>query len=142
VIHIAAHARVDELDPLYSVVRLAPSPDGGGDLEAHEVYGMRLAATRMVVLSACDSGGGRISAGDEFWGFQRTFLGAGARTLLLTQWSVYDQSTLQLMQRFYAHLQTNSPAEALRKAQVELIQTGQFSEPVHWASFMLVGLPA
>jgi CHAT domain-containing protein len=95
----------------------------------------------MVVLSACDSGVGRISAGDEFWGFQRTFLGAGARTLLVTQWPVYDDSTPYLMERFYLHLQTNSPADALRKAQMDLIASGKYAEPVHWASFMVVGLP-
>jgi CHAT domain-containing protein len=141
IVHIAAHSVVDQLDPLHSIVRLAPSPDGGGDLEAHEVYRLRLGATRMVVLSACDSGVGRISAGDEFWGFQRTFLGAGARTLLVTQWPVYDDSTPYLMERFYLHLQTNSPADALRKAQMDLIASGKYAEPVHWASFMVVGLP-
>ncbi len=141
IVHVAAHAMVDQLDPLHSIVRLAPSPDIGGDLEAHEVYRLRLGATRMVVLSACDSGVGRVSAGDEFWGFQRTFLGAGVRTLLLTQWPVSDDSTPFLMEKFYFHLQTNSPAEALRKAQSDLIASGKYAEPVHWASFMLVGLP-
>lgn len=141
-IHIAAHARVDELDPMHSIVRLASTPGGGGDLEAHEVYGMRLASTRMVVLSACDSGGGRVSAGDEFWGFQRTFLGAGARTLLLTHWPVFDDSTSLLMERFYTHLQKDVPIEALRKAQLEVMQNSKFADPVHWASFMLVGLPS
>lgn len=140
-IHIAAHARVDDLDPMYSIVRLASTPGGGGDLEAHEVYDMRLSSTRMVVLSACDSGGGRVSAGDEFWGFQRTFLGAGARTLLLTHWPVFDDSTSLLMERFYTHLQKDIPIAALRKAQVDVMQNSKFSDPVHWASFMLVGLP-
>ena len=142
IVHIAAHSIVDELDPLYSVVRLATSAEGGGDLEAHEVYRMRLTGTRMVVLSACDSGSGRISAGDEFWGFQRTFLGAGAHTLLLTYWPVYDDSTAQLMERFYVHLQKDTPAEALRKAQLEFIQSAKYAAPVHWASFMVVGLPS
>jgi CHAT domain-containing protein/predicted negative regulator of RcsB-dependent stress response len=142
IVHLAAHSIVDELDPLYSIVRLASSPEGGGDLEAHEVYRMRLTGTRIVVLSACDSGSGRISAGDEFWGFQRTFLGAGARTLLLTHWPVYDDSTAQLMERFYVHLQKEAPAEALRKAQIEVIQSGKHAAPVHWASFMLVGSPS
>jgi CHAT domain-containing protein len=142
IIHIAAHSTVDDLDPLYSIVRLASSANGGGDLEAHEVYRMNLAATRMVVLSACDSGGGRISAGEEFWGFQRTFLGAGVRTLLLSHWPVYDDSTAQLMEHFYAHLQTDSPIGALRKAQLELMKTPRFADPVHWASFMVVGAPS
>jgi CHAT domain-containing protein len=142
IVHIAAHSVVDELDPLYSVVRFAASAEGGGDLEAHEVYRMRLNGTRMVVLSACDSGSGRISAGDEFWGFQRTFLGAGAHTLLVTHWPVFDDSTAQLMERFYVHLQKDAPAEALRKAQLEFIQSGKYAAPVHWAAFTVVGLPA
>ena len=143
IVHIAAHAVVDDLDPLYSVVRLASAPDGrGGDLEAHEVYRLQLAATRMVVLSACDSGSGRISSGDEFWGFQRTFLGAGARTLLLTHWPVYDQSTPKLMERFYVHLEGRPAAEALRLAQLDVMKMEGFSDPVHWASFSVVGSPS
>jgi CHAT domain-containing protein len=141
IVHIAAHSIVDELDPLYSVVRFAASAEGGGDLEAHEVYRMRLTGTRIVVLSACDSGSGRVSAGDEFWGFQRTFLGAGTHTLLVTHWPVYDDSTAQLMERFYVHLQKDAPAEALRKAQLEFIQSSKYAAPVHWAAFTVVGLP-
>jgi CHAT domain-containing protein len=94
------------------------------------------------VLSACDSGAGRISAGDEFWGFQRTFLGAGVRTLLLSQWPVYDDSTAQLMEHFYVHLQNDTAIAALRKAQLELMKSGKFADPVHWASFSVVGSPS
>lgn len=141
-IHIAAHSTVDELDPLYSIVRLAPSEGSGGDLEAHEVYRMQLTSTRMVVLSACDSGSGRISAGDEFWGFQRTFLGAGARSLLLTHWPVFDDSTALLMESFYTHLQTDGAIEALRKAQVSLMKNSKYADPVHWAAFNVVGSPS
>ena len=76
IVHIAAHASVDELDPLYSTIRLASDGQSGGDLEAHDFYRLRLHQTKLVVLSACDSGLGRISSGDEFWGFKRTILGA------------------------------------------------------------------
>ena len=133
-VHVAAHAMVDEVDPLYSTLKLA-----AGDVEAREIYDMDLSRTRLVALSACSSGMGKVSGGDEFFGFKRSFLVAGARTLLVTLWPVADESTARLMQSFYRHRETRPAAEALRLAQVEVSQRPAESAPIFWAPFVLVG---
>jgi CHAT domain-containing protein len=82
---------------------------------------------------------GKVSGGDEFFGFKRSFLVAGARTLLVTLWPVADESTARLMQSFYRHRETRPAAEALRLAQVEVSQRPAESAPIFWAPFVLVG---
>lgn len=140
VIHLAAHAEVDEIDPLYSVIRLAPSEAGSGDLEAHEVYRLDLGRSSLVVLSACETGLGRVSRGDEIWGFARSFLSAGAPGLVVSLWPVDDESTASLMRVFHRGLREGLPADrALQAAQVELLRAARTAHPFHWASFVLVG---
>lgn len=140
ILHIAAHAEVDSVDPLFSRIRLAPGARGGSDLEAREVYALDLSQNSMVVLSACDSGLGRVSSGDEIWGFTRAFLGAGTSSLLVSLWPVDDESTEQLMVRFYEDaLKTNDRRGSLRHAQIELLKDPKTHEPFFWAPFTLVG---
>ncbi|MBV8167914.1 MAG: CHAT domain-containing protein, partial [Alphaproteobacteria bacterium] len=96
-LHVAAHAMVDEIDPLHSKLYLAPSGVRAGDLEAREVYAVDLSRARLVVLSACESGNGAVANGDEFYGFERTFLAAGAQSLVVSLWAVADEPTPRLM---------------------------------------------
>lgn len=134
VVHVAAHATVDEVDPLYSTLRLA-----AGDVEAREIHDMDLRSARLVTLSACSSGLGKVAGGDEFWGFKRAFLAAGAKSLLVSLWPVADESTSRLMQSFYRHRQSKGGAQALRAAQLEALARREDSAPVFWAPFVLVG---
>lgn len=138
-VHVAAHATVDDIDPLYSVIRLADADGQRGDLEAREVYALKLDETRLVVLSACATGMGRVARGDEFMGFERVFLGAGARSLIITLWPIVDVSTAQLMTVFYRQLQSAPLADALRAAQLELLRSSQYGDPLFWAAFSPVG---
>jgi CHAT domain-containing protein len=138
-VHIAAHAEVDEIDPLNSVIRLARKAKLSGKLRAHEVFRMSLPHTALTVLSACDTGLGRISRGDELWGFSRAFLSAGTRALLVSLWPVDDESTAQLMVRFYEELRKGATHRALRTAQLEVLQNVRFSHPFFWAPFDLIG---
>ncbi len=139
IVHIAAHAVVDEIDPLYSTIWLARTEKTPGKLEAHEVYRMDLSGTSLVTLSACETGLGRISGGDELWGFTRSFLSAGTRSLLVSLWSVSDESTARLMVRFYKEMQIKGIHQALRAAQLDLLHQARFSHPFFWAPFSLVG---
>jgi len=139
ILHIAAHANVDEVDPLYSTIHLASTQDVPGELEAHEIYRLNLANTSLVVLSACNTGLGRVSKGDEIWGFARTFLGAGAQTLLVSLWPVDDESTELLMTQFYKNAPGIGVQQALRRGQIDLLQDKRFSHPFFWAAFNLVG---
>jgi CHAT domain-containing protein len=127
VVHVAAHAEVDEIDPLHSVIHLAVSDKGSGDkgsgdrasghtgagdLEAHEIYRLDLRRTGLVTLSACDTGRGLVSRGDEIWGFTRSFLGAGAPALVVSLWPVADQATERLMGKFYESLREGQARES------------------------------
>jgi CHAT domain-containing protein len=140
VVHVAAHAEVDTLDPLHSRIFLAPEGKDRGTLEARDIYPLDLRRTGLVTLSACESGLGRVSSGDEIWGFTRSVLGAGAPALLVSLWPVADESTERLMTRFYRDLGASTDArESLRAAQLNVMRDPKFSHPFFWAPFNLVG---
>lgn len=140
-LHLATHATVDEISPLYSEILLAGPGEGPDVLEAHEIYRLDLSKTDIVTLSACDTGRGAIGRGDEIMGFTRTFLGAGASALLVSLWRVNDASTAQLMDSVYRHRTKEdlSLREALQKAQIELIESPDWAHPAFWAPFILIG---
>ncbi len=139
-VHVAAHAEVDEIDPLYSAIHLAHLGKGSGNLEAHEVYRLDLGGTALVALSACETGLGKVSRGDELWGFTRSFLSAGASALLVSLWEVDDESTARIMGRFYAEVKGGAGAgAALRAAQLEVLRDAPTRHPFFWAPFILVG---
>ena len=140
VVHVAAHAEVDEIDPLYSVIHLAHAGKGSGNLEAHEVYRLDLGGATLVALSACETGLGKISRGDEMWGFTRSFLSAGAPALLVSLWEVDDASTAKIMRTFYGEMKGGAATRAaLRTAQLEVLRDTRTAHPFFWAPFILVG---
>ncbi len=102
VLHFACHGRFEADHPLESRIELAP--DGGGgkqpDLTARDVLRLDLKAT-LVTLSACESGLSKIHPGEELVGLTRSFLYAGTPAMLVNLWSVHDESTGALMERFY-----------------------------------------
>jgi len=139
VVHVAAHAEVDEIDPLYSRILLAGADGKPGDLEAHEIYRLTLSRASVVTLSACDSGLGRVSRGDELWGFTRSFLSAGTRTLVVSLWPVEDEATARGMETFYETLRTASARDALRTAHLAVLREPRTAHPFFWAPFILIG---
>ncbi|MCF8063561.1 MAG: CHAT domain-containing protein, partial [Deltaproteobacteria bacterium] len=136
VLHIAAHGRYDRKEPLKSALLLAPDGEDDGDLEMVEVFSLRM-NPRLVVLSACESGIGTLDGGDEVQGMNRAFLYAGAGGVLASLWSVSDESTYLLMERFYRALEERPATEALRAAQLQVMET--FPAPFHWGAFYLTG---
>jgi CHAT domain-containing protein len=106
----------------------------------------RSITARLVTLRACSSGlAHQRNAGDEFDGLSRALLYAGARAVLVSLWNVDQQSSRQLLARFYEHWSTGahppSAAAALQRAQNDLIGTSDpvLAHPYHWAPFALVG---
>jgi CHAT domain-containing protein/Tfp pilus assembly protein PilF len=140
-IHLAAHGEYNFANPLFSAIYLASDSQNDGRLETHEIYGLDLtAATDLVVLSACQTDVGRVSAGDEVIGLTRAFLYAGTPTVIASLWNVEDKATALLMQQFYTHLRSGmSKGEALQKAQIAVRE--QFPHPYYWAAFVLTGDP-
>jgi CHAT domain-containing protein len=152
-LHFATHGIYDPASPLYSGILLAKGGGEDGFWEAREIMEADLRA-QLVVLSACQTGRGKIQSGEGIWGLAWALFVAGSPANLLTQWEVADASTADLMVSFYRHLQpgsraspstlnnqpsTVSKAESLRQAQLELLQDKRWSHPFYWAPFVLIG---
>jgi tetratricopeptide (TPR) repeat protein len=135
-IHLATHGILENLQGLQSALALTPSGKDDGFLTAGEVLRLKLNAD-LVVLSACDTGRGKIS-GDGVVGLSRSFIAAGASSVVVSLWAVPDAPTAALMTEFYRILQTKGDrAQALRQAM--LITRTQHPNPRDWAAFTLIG---
>ena len=139
-VHIAAHATVDPLDPLHSKVLLADENGQPNYLQAKDVLGMDLHNVAMIALSACESGLGRVDDGDEVLGFTRSFLSAGTSTMLVSLWPVSDAATETLMTTLYADLAKGEQVQdAMRDAQLAVMKDPATAHPFFWAPFNLIG---
>ena len=111
-----------------------------GLLYLKELYGMKLPRTRLVVLSACQSGLGHYYRGEGVVSLVRPFLAAGVPTVVASLWSVDSKATSDLMIEFHRQRKLTAgldAAEALRRAQIELART--YQHPFYWAPFIVVG---
>lgn len=144
ILHLATHGILDDASPLYSYVLLAGDASGAEDgrLEARELMQMNLSAN-LVVLSACETGRGRVGAGEGLVGLSWAFFVAGSPTTVASQWKVESASTTELMLGFYRGLQANqkavSKAEALRQSALALLKNERYAHPFYWAGFVIVG---
>ncbi|HET8648142.1 MAG TPA: CHAT domain-containing protein, partial [Vicinamibacteria bacterium] len=143
-IHVATHGLLNTEHPDLSGLVLSLVDSSGraqdGFLRMQEIYNLRLDAD-LVVLSACQTALGREIRGEGLVGLTRGFLYAGARAVVATLWQVDDESTAELMKRFYRGLlkENRRPAEALRQAQLEISRSRRWSAPFYWAGFVLQG---
>ncbi|MBX9254878.1 CHAT domain-containing protein [Desmonostoc muscorum CCALA 125] len=136
IIHFATHGLLDDNRGLGSAIALAPSSQDNGLLTAEEILNLKLNAD-LVVLSACDTGRGRIT-GDGVIGLSRSLISAGVPSVIVSLWAVDDNSTSFLMTEFYNNLQQKlDKATALRKAMLTTMQ--KYPEPLNWAAFTLIG---
>ena len=112
-----------------------------GVLTAIEAFGMNLQGTQLVVLSACETGVGAVSDGEGVYGLRRAFAVAGAQSQLMSLWQVDDAGTSELMQVYYENLieEKQGRGEALRNAQLEMMNTGTYAHPYYWSSFIFSG---
>ena len=141
-IHIAAHGnkRTGE-------IALCPNPGWTSKfpqkkdfiLKMSDVLAAKVRA-RLVVLSCCHSGRGRILKGEGVVGIARAFLAAGARSVLISLWAIDDEATMVFMKSFYQHLKEGKTASAaVHQTMKSLRESEKFSEIRHWASFQLLG---
>ena len=138
--HVAAHAEADQIDPLYSRILLANEGGKQSFLEAHEIIGMPMQRTALVTLSACESGLGRIAQGDEVLGFTRSFLSAGTSSLISSLWPVSDDATAILMGTLYAELARGRDIQqAMQAGQLAVLKVPRMAHPFFWAPFNLIG---
>lgn len=140
-IHFATHGVVDETSPELSRIFLQTETEAeDGNLFAGEIYNLQLNAD-LVALSACQTGLGKISKGEGVIGLSRALVYAGAQNIIVSFWSVADESTAQLMTNFYKQLLENPSANYsrdLRRAKLELLN-GKYAAPYYWAPFILIG---
>jgi CHAT domain-containing protein/tetratricopeptide (TPR) repeat protein len=167
-IHFATHAEVNESIPSQSGLLLSKKTEieslfgEDGYLNSREISGLKLNAD-LVTLSACNTGMGKIVTGEGLLGLQRSFISAGASSVMVSLWSVFDRSTSVFMSKFYkqmlAHEQEDYgmwsqtldwfgmyehplfdyKAKALRDAKLSMIGHPYYNHPVYWAPFILVG---
>ena len=137
-LHFATHGIFDADQPLNSALLLSASASDDGRLTVSEIFDLDLKAA-MVTLSACQSGMSKIKAGDEMTGLPRAFIYAGASTVIASLWNVNDESTSILMEKYYNNLKSINKPDALRSAQLELLNNQKYNEPYYWAAFTLTG---
>ena len=140
VIHFACHGFLDEKTPMRSALVLTLDDDSEEDgfLQAREITNLQLDAD-LVVLSACQTGKGRLESAEGVLGLPRAFFYAGARSTISSLWKIDDKSTSEIMPQFYRYLTAgNNKARSLRLAKLNMLKS-RFSHPFYWAAFVLNG---
>ncbi|MCZ8274204.1 MAG: CHAT domain-containing protein [Microcystis sp. LE19-4.1E] len=141
IIHLATHGLLDDFKGLGvpGAIALAPSGNDDGLLTASEILNLKLNA-ELVVLSACDTGRGRIT-GDGVIGLSRSLITAGVPSIIVSLWSVPDAPTASLMTEFYRNWQEKKldKAQALRQAMLTIMKDRKYQNPKNWAAFTLIG---
>jgi len=122
---------------------IAPNRAADGLLEASEIAGLKLDAD-LVVLSACNTGGGggEKLGGESLSGLARAFFQAGTRSLLVSHWQVDTVATTRLMTRVFEHVAAQKSqhiARALQRSQIDMIAGKDTAHPFFWGAFTLVG---
>ena len=141
VVHIAAHGRMETGE-----IALSPNPERESQTPAEEDYMLTMAdvmsvklRAKLVVLSCCHSGRGEIKA-EGVVGIARAFIGAGARSVLVSLWAIDDEATLEFMKSFYHNLvKGRSASESLNRAMKCLRESEKFGDLKYWAPFTLIG---
>ncbi|HEX8723028.1 MAG TPA: CHAT domain-containing tetratricopeptide repeat protein [Pyrinomonadaceae bacterium] len=149
VAHLALHYVADGGSEMLSGFPLAPEPGGArgpeadGFLQLHELYGLKMPRTRLVVLSACETGIEQEYAGEGAVGVTRPFLAAGVPLVVASLWPVDSDASAALMVSFHRHRTRDrlNAAQALARAQSEMARgpDPRYRHPFYWAAFLAVG---
>jgi len=141
-VHLACHGLVDPERPLLCSLALSSDPKNDGFLTALEVFRMKIPAD-LVVLSACQTGKGKVYRTEGVVGFTGAFLFAGAPRVIVSLWKVDDEATRALMVKFYELWKPGkmATATALKKAQEFVRGQEKWKHPYYWAAWQLWGLP-
>lgn len=143
-IHLATHSLTNEANPKLSGFLFYPLPDDpageDGILYAGETYNLNLDC-RLLVLSSCESGTGRLVAGEGLLALTRGLFYSGARNIVFSLWKVEDLTTGNLMVLLYQGiLRGESFSQAMRKAKLAFIANPFTAFPKYWAGFILLGM--
>ena len=143
ILHLAMHAVINNLNPMYSKLVFSATSDSTEDdlLNTHEIYSLNLKA-RMVVLSSCSSGEGILQKGEGVISLARGFSYAGCPSLVMTLWEVEDKVSVDLMVGFYKYLKKGFQKDiALQKAKLDFLfhHPQLLSHPFYWSAYQCIG---
>jgi CHAT domain-containing protein/Tfp pilus assembly protein PilF len=125
---------------VFAGVKVSQSAGDDGVLSALEATNLNLVGTKLVVLSACDTGNGDISTGEGVYGLRRALVIAGSESQLISLWKVSDKETKDLMIAYYQRLKNGEGrSEALRQTQLAMLKSKDQNHPFYWASFIPSG---
>ena len=136
IIHMASHGQFDPINPLFSAIKLTKGSGEDGNLEAAEIFGLKINAD-IVVLSACQTGLGQVTKGDDVIGLNRAFFYAGTHTIVSSLWRVSDVATAIMIKEFYRQYMHHNKSESLRLATLHVKK--RFPHPGYWGAFTLAG---
>jgi CHAT domain-containing protein len=143
VIHLAMHSQTDPENSKYSCLLFNPGNDSleNGKLFNYEICLSRIKSP-MVVLSSCNTGSGTLSQGEGINSLARGFILAGALSVVITSWDINDESSADIISRFYYHLSKGTKkADAMRLAKLEYLKSQQpvYTNPYYWAAYEVLG---
>lgn len=144
ILHIASHAYDDEVDPSFAYIAFSTSEntDDDGFLTSGEIGDLKIAAD-LVFLSACNTGKGKFEAGEGVMSLAYSFLYAGAKSVVMTQWKIPDETTPEIVIEFYKNLKKGQrKSQALRNAKLTYLENQEDPlkrHPYYWAGFVLIG---
>lgn len=145
ILHLATHAQVNTDDPNLSFIAFYPSATDSMDrLYAQEIYDLKLDSTRLVILSACETGTGQLVKGEGLMSLSRAFAYAGCPNVITSLWKASDQSTAIIISRLHYYLSRGfTPDIALQKAKIDLLRNTtvdpRFKQPAYWAHLVSIG---
>ncbi len=139
-IHFACHGRLDPFSPLDSGLALSADANNDGLLQAWEIFQHIKLNADLVVLSACETGLGRTTKNEGIIGLTRALQYAGAKSIVMSLWSVSDESTAALMTAFYSELKKGTSKDiALQRAMATVRKDPKWAHPFYWAPFVIAG---
>lgn len=140
IIHFAGHYVVNESSPMRSGLILTGKEEDS-NLANYEILGEKLSHMRLIILSACQTGGEQLSGGEGMIGASRAFLAAGVPLAVVSQWKVDSTATAKLMVDFHRYRKEKnySTAAALRQAQIDMLRSEEYQSPYFWAAFINLG---
>ena len=146
VIHLATHAATNDSIPLESFIAFYPSSDAQASFKLYqpEIYNLNLEHSKLIILSACETGQGKLVNGEGILSLSRAFSYAGCPSIITSLWKADDESTAYICGRLHHYLRKGlSKDEALQKAKLDYLDdrsiSNQFKTPRYWAHLVLIG---
>jgi CHAT domain-containing protein/Tfp pilus assembly protein PilF len=143
IIHLSMHTLMNDTDPMHSTLIFSHLNDSidDGYLKTFEIYGIPLKA-KMVVLSSCNTGSGRMSSGEGILSLARGFIYSGSQSVVMSLWEIEDKSGTEIVEKFYRNLKNGySKSASLKKARIEFLNSADQlrSHPYFWSTLVVYG---